>query len=91
MQMDDRERTGMVLFDQLEWRNTAEADPERQLGSGLSVLEIGLRLRYEVRREFAPYIGVVWSRQFGGTADRVRESGGNPSEAQFVAGVRAWF
>jgi len=57
----------------------------------LSDLEIGLRLRYEVRREFAPYVGVVWSRRFGGTADRVRESGRDASDVQFLAGLRAWF
>jgi copper resistance protein B len=68
-----------------------KSDPARELGSGLSDIEIGLRLRYEVRREFAPYIGVVWSRQFGGSAARVRESGGNPSDVQFVAGLRTWF
>jgi copper resistance protein B len=67
-----------------------EADRARQLGSGLSDLEIGLRLRYEVRRELAPYIGAVWSRQFGGAADRVRQLGGDPSDVQFVAGVRVW-
>jgi copper resistance protein B len=67
-----------------------EADPARQLGSGLSDLELGLRLRYEMRRELAPYIGAVWSRQFGGTADRVRQLGGDPSDVQFVAGVRLW-
>lgn len=81
----------LILQPEGEANLYGKADPARQLGSGLSDLEIGLRLRYEVRREFAPYIGVVWSRQFGGTADRVRESGGNPSDAQFVAGVRAWF
>ena len=81
----------LILQPEAEANLYGKADPERQLGSGLSDLEIGLRLRYEVRREFAPYIGVVWSRQFGGTADRVRESGGNPSDVQFVAGVRAWF
>jgi copper resistance protein B len=68
-----------------------KADAARQLGSGLSDLELGLRLRYEMRREFAPYVGVVWSRQFGGTADRVRESGRDPRDLQFIAGVRAWF
>jgi copper resistance protein B len=68
-----------------------KSDPARELGSGLSDLEIGLRLRYEVRRQFAPYVGVVWSRQFGGTADQVRASGGDVSEVQFVAGLRAWF
>jgi copper resistance protein B len=68
-----------------------KSDPARQLGSGLSDLEIGLRLRYEVRRQFAPYLGVVWSRNFGETADLVREAGGSASDVQFVAGVRAWF
>ena len=81
----------LILQPEGEANLYGKADPERQLGSGLSDLEIGLRLRYEVRREFAPYIGVVWSRQFGGTADRVRESGGHPSDVQFVAGARAWF
>jgi copper resistance protein B len=81
----------LILQPEAEANLYGKSDPARQLGSGLSDLELGLRLRYEVRREFAPYIGVVWSRQFGGTADRVRESGGNPSDVQFVAGVRAWF
>jgi copper resistance protein B len=81
----------LILQPEAEANLYGKADPARQLGSGLSDLEIGLRLRFEVRREFAPYIGVVWSRQFGGTADRVRESGENPSDVQFVVGVRAWF
>jgi copper resistance protein B len=81
----------LILQPESEANLYGKSDPARQLGSGLSDLEIGLRLRYEVRREFAPYIGIVWSHQFGGTADRVRESGGNPSDVQFVAGLRAWF
>jgi copper resistance protein B len=80
----------LILQPEGEANLYGESDPARQLGSGLSDLEIGLRLRYEVRREFAPYIGAVWSRQFGGTADRVRDVGGDPSEVQFVAGIRAW-
>ena len=81
----------LILQPEGEANLYGKSDPARQLGSGLSDLEIGLRLRYEVRRQLAPYIGVVWSRQFGGTADRVRESGGDPSDVQLVAGVRAWF
>jgi copper resistance protein B len=81
----------LILQPEGEANLYGKADPARQLGSGLSDLEIGLRLRYEVRREFAPYIGVVWSRQFGGTADHVRQSGGDPSDVQFVVGLRAWF
>jgi copper resistance protein B len=80
----------LILQPEGEANLYGKADPARQLGSGLSDLEIGLRLRYEIRREFAPYVGVVWSRQFGGTADWVRKSGGNPSELQLLVGLRAW-
>jgi copper resistance protein B len=81
----------LILQPEGEANLYGKADPARQLGSGLSDLEIGLRLRYEVRREIAPYIGVVWSHSAGRTADFVRESGGDASDVQFVAGLRAWF
>lgn len=60
-------------------------------GSGLNNLEFGLRLRYEIRREFAPYVGISLDRSFGETATLVREDGGDPSQIRFVVGVRAWF
>lgn len=66
-------------------------DPERGVGSGLANTELGLRLRYEIVREFAPYIGVSWSRSYGNTADMVRDKGGDVDEARFVAGIRMWF
>ncbi len=81
----------LILQPEGEANVYGKSDPARQLGSGLSDLEIGLRLRYEVRRQCAPYVGVVWSRNFGATADFVRAAGGSASDVQFVAGVRAWF
>ncbi|NNB42533.1 copper resistance protein B [Pseudomonas chlororaphis] len=66
-------------------------DPQRGIGSGLSSLEAGLRLRYEVHRQFAPYVGVTWSRSYGKTADYAREEGEDSSEARLVLGVRLWF
>jgi len=60
-------------------------------GSGLSDLELGLRLRYEIRREFAPYVGINWTNKYGDTADFARAAGENTSDTQFVVGVRAWF
>ena len=66
-------------------------DPERGIGSGLSEVEAGLRLRYEVSRKFAPYIGVVWKGKFGQTADYAREAGHAMRETQVVAGLRVWF
>ncbi len=60
-------------------------------GSGLNNLEGGIRLRYEIRREIAPYVGCSLDRGFGDTATLVRQEGGNPSQIRFVVGVRAWF
>ena len=60
-------------------------------GSGLNNLEMGFRLRYEIRREFAPYVGISLDKSFGETATLVRQEGGNPSQVRFVAGVRMWF
>ncbi|MCG3113315.1 MAG: copper resistance protein B [Candidatus Manganitrophus sp. SB1] len=60
-------------------------------GRGLNNIEFGLRLRYEIRRELAPYIGVSFDRSFSGTADLVRQEGGDPRQVRFAAGVRMWF
>ena len=59
-------------------------------GRGLNNIEIGMRLRYEIKRQFAPYIGISFDRSFFGTADFVRQDGGNPRQIRFVAGVRLW-
>ncbi|MCF4984439.1 copper resistance protein B, partial [Pseudomonas syringae] len=78
-------------------QNTAEInfcgknDPQSGIGYGLSETELGLRLRYEIRREFAPYIGVTWNRSYGNSADYAREEGEDRSEARLVLGVRMWF
>ena len=60
-------------------------------GAGIDSLELGLRLRYEIHRKFAPYIGVHWERKFGSTANFVREEGGDPDNLYFVGGVSFWF
>ena len=66
-------------------------DPECGLGAGLSDIDAGLRLRYEVSRKFAPYVGVVWNRKFAGTAGYARDSGNDVQTTRVVAGVRLWF
>jgi copper resistance protein B len=73
----------LILQPEGEANLYGKPDPARHLGSGLSDLEIGLRLRYEVRREIAPYVGVVWSQ--------LRASGRDVSDVRLVAGLRAWF
>ena len=81
----------LVLQPELELNAYGKADPARGLGSGLSDASLGLRLRYEFRREVAPYVGWEWTRRFGGTAALGRDSGEGPSERRWVAGVRIWF
>lgn len=68
-----------------------KSDRERQLGAGLSDIDAGLRLRYELSRKFAPYVGVVWNRKFAGTAGYARDSGNDVQTTRVVAGVRIWF
>lgn len=81
----------LVLQPQLEMELFGKADPERGIGAGLSTTNIGLRLRYEVTRELAPYIGVVWSNKWGGTADFAEAAGEAAGGARFVTGARLWF
>ena len=79
----------------LQWRAEAEAhgkdDAVLGIGSGLSTLAAGARLRYEVTRQLAPYIGLEHERAFGRSADYRRASGGHASDTQVVAGLRIWF
>ena len=65
--------------------------PELGIGAGPSDIELGLRLRYEIAREFAPYVGVNWERKLGDTADYARAAGDKPSATSLVIGLRAWF
>jgi len=81
----------LILQPTAELNVYGKSDPQRGVGSGLSNTEAGLRLRYEIRREFAPYIGVTWNRTYGNTADYAREEGEDRSEARLVLGVRMWF
>ena len=81
----------LVLQPEAEVNFYSEDDPERLIGTGLSDLELGLRLRYEIRREIAPYVGVSWSKRFGDSADLAQAAGEDPDEISFVAGLRFWF
>jgi copper resistance protein B len=80
-----------ILSPEVEMNLYSKNDEAAGIGAGLSDMELGLRLRYEVRREFAPYIGVNWTGKFGNTADFARDEGEDTSDFQFVAGIRAWF
>lgn len=81
----------LILQPRIELNWYGRSDLERAIGSGLSTGEAGLRLRYEIRREIAPYVGVMKEKKFGRTADLFRAAGDDPSETRFVAGIRLWF
>jgi len=70
----------LILQPQIELNLYSKADPDRRIGSGLSDIDAGLRLRYELSRKFEPYLGVTYSEQTGASAD-----------FRAVAGIRTWF
>jgi copper resistance protein B len=81
----------LVLQPRLDVNVALQDVPKFGVGSGFNNVELGLRLRYEIRREVAPYVGVTWSRQLGATADLARGTGAKVDEVRFVAGVRVWW
>lgn len=81
----------LILQPRVELNFAFQDVAELGIGAGLSTAELGLRLRYEIRREIAPYIGVSWARAVGDTADFARNEGENPGKLSFVAGIRMWF
>jgi len=81
----------LILQPVIEASLVADDDPQHGVGKGLSSMEAGLRLRYEITRRFAPYVGFVHERVYGNTADLHRDAGEGVSESRWVAGVRLWF
>jgi copper resistance protein B len=82
---------GLVLQPSAELDYYGEDVPELGLGRGLGYAEAGLRLRYEIREAFAPYVGLSWSRDLGRTARMTREEGEDPETRSLVLGVRSSF
>lgn len=81
----------LILQPLVEIELYGKSDPERRIGSGLSTTDAGFRLRYEFKREFAPYMGVTWSNKWGSTADFAKTDGKKTGGARLVAGLRFWF
>lgn len=81
----------LVLQPRTEFSLYGDNDEVNGIGKGLSNIAIGVRLRYEFSRQFAPYIGVEWAGKFGQTADYAQALGEPESDTSFVAGLRFWF
>jgi copper resistance protein B len=81
----------LILQPQIEMNFYSKSQPARGLGAGLSEIDTGLRLRYEITRKFAPYIGFAYTGTFGQTATFTRQEGGNVNDPRFVFGARIWY
>jgi copper resistance protein B len=81
----------LILQPQIELNVYSKGDPARLIGAGFSDIDTGLRLRYEIDRKFAPYIGVVYEGKFGQTANFARRAGESTGDVRFAFGVRVWF
>ena len=81
----------LILQPLVEVNLYGQRDTRRGIGAGLSTVETGLRLRYEITRRFAPYVGIVQEHAFGDTAELRRIDGEDSDETRIVAGIRIWF
>lgn len=81
----------LFLQPRLELNYSFADDSQMRIGKGLSEASLGLRLRYEWRRELAPYIGIEWARSYGDTAGLLRAAGGEREDVYAVAGLRFWY
>jgi copper resistance protein B len=88
---DQRIGQRLILQPRAEIEASAQSIPEIGIGAGFTDVEVGLRLRYEIAREFAPYVGVEWAGKLGETARLARAAGDRPSGVGYVAGIRFWF
>ena len=81
----------LVLVPQAEADLSFSEDRKIHSGAGINTVELGLRLKYEMRREFAPYIGIDQEWKIGNSRDFARADGEDPSVTNYVVGVRFWF
>ena len=90
-EIDQRITQRLILQPRAELNLAAQDIPRLGIGAGLDKVEVGVRLRYEILREFAPYIGVEQSWKVGRSATHARASGEDPSVTNYVVGIRFWF
>ncbi|MEH3159284.1 MAG: copper resistance protein B [Sphingomonas taxi] len=89
--VDQRLTQRAILQPRVEFNLAAQDEPDARVGAGLSDAELGLRLRYEIAREFAPYVGVSWERRYGATARYARADGEGTGGVALALGIRTWF
>ena len=91
VEYDQKLTQRLILQPRAELELSAQDIPEREIGAGLTKFETGLRLRYEIAREFAPYVGVGYETKLGETRSMARAAGDDPDNLKLLLGLRAWF
>ncbi len=91
VELDQKITQRLILQPRVEVALAAQDIPELGIGTGVDAIEAGVRLRYEIVREFAPYIGIDQEWKVGNSADFARLVGEDPSETSYVVGIRFWF
>lgn len=81
----------LILQPNVEVNFYGKDDSDRDIGSGLSDMDLSLRLRYEIKREIAPYIGIAYRRKFGDTANFARDEDEDVDDTRLMVGLRLWF
>ena len=81
----------LILEPQAELNVYTKDDAARRIGSGASDLDAGLRLRYEIARKFAPYVGLTYEKHFGRTGDFAKLEGDREDDLRLALGIRSWF
>ncbi len=90
-ELDQRITQRLILQPRVEVSLAAQDNAARKVGAGIDKIEAGLRLRYEIVPEFAPYVGIEQGWKLGGSARYARLAGEDPSVTSLVMGVRFWF
>jgi copper resistance protein B len=88
---DQRITRRLILQPRAEIELSAQDIPQLGIGAGIDTVELGVRLRYEIIREFAPYIGIEQSWRVGNGADFARAAGDDTRATSFLVGLRVWF
>ena len=81
----------LILQPSAELNLAAQDIPDLDIGAGLTDANVGVRLRYEFTRRFAPYVGAEWTSALGETRDIREALGADTQSTRAVIGLRALF
>lgn len=91
LEYDLRLTQRLVLQPRAELAVYVQDIEDENIGAGLSDVKLDLRLRYEIKRGLAPYIGVRYKFLVGETANLSQTAGEDTEQLFFLTGIRFAF